>query len=944
MSTIKERIQSTPFYGGNAPFVESLYEDWLDDPGSVPDVWRRYFARLGRRGDEPRHPIEAALADRARQPRVAICGGTRDAAAQRLLEAWRLLGHLQADLDPLGLKHHGRRRELDPTDYGLGGDEWDQPVQTDWGGHLARRPLGQLLHALPEVYAGHRAVEFAHISDPAERHWLQEQVETDVDPHALTDAERLIVLAELVAADGIERYLHRRYVGQKRFSLEGGDALIPVLNDLIRRAGATGVKEVVIGMAHRGRLNVLVNVLGKSPRDLFSEFEGNHGDNGSTNATGDVKYHLGYSSDVKAGEGQTHLVLAFNPSHLEAVDPVVEGSVRARQDRGGAGARERVLPVLIHGDASLTGQGVVLETLEMSQTRGYGTGGTVHIVVNNQIGFTTSDPRDARSSRHCTDVAKMIEAPVFHVNGDDPEAALGAIRCAYDYRRRFAKDVFVEIVCYRRQGHNEADEPAVTQPPMYSVIRTHPTPREIYARRLIEAGIITAEKVNALVDAYRTGLDEGRVLETATLERVQGNFKGSDWRPYIGRSWDQPATTGVPLERLRALGEKLVQLPENFKVHNRAARILEERRKMIAGKIPLDWGCAENLAYASLLAEGYPVRLAGQDSQRGTFFHRHAVYHELETGTEWVPLNHLADDQAFFTGYNSLLSEEAAVGFEYGYATARPNSLVLWEAQYGDFANNAQVMFDQFISSGEAKWGRLCGLVLLLPHGHEGAGPEHSSARLERFLQLCAGNNMQVCVPTSASQIFHLLRRQVIRPYRSPLVVMTPKSLLRHKLAACALEDLSMAGYQLIIPETRRLDPQRVRRVVFCSGKVYFDLLARCEEEGLDQVALVRIEQLYPFPREAYAAELKRYRGATEIIWCQEEPTNQGAWYQIRHHLQKPLQQRRVLSYAGRRPMAAPASGYPQRHRAEQNALVEEALGLSERDHVQSKTTFMESK
>lgn len=933
MSTIKERIQSTPFYGGNAPFVESLYEDWLNDPGSIADAWRRYFGRLGNRGDEPRYPIEAALVDRARQPRVAISEGTRDAGAQRLLEAWRLLGHLQADLDPLGLKHLARVRELDPAGYGLGDGGRDQPVETDWGGHLARRPLGLLLHAVPVVYAGHRAVEFAHICDPTERRWLEEQVEAAGDRQALTDAERLTVLAELVAADGLERYLHRRYVGQKRFSLEGGDMLIPVLDDLIRRAGATGVKEVVIGMAHRGRLNVLVNVLGKSPRDLFSEFEGNHGDNGSTNATGDVKYHLGYSSDAKTAGGQVHLVLAFNPSHLEAVDPVVEGSVRARQDRGGEGARDRVLPVLIHGDASLTGQGVVSETLEMSRTHAYGTGGTVHIVVNNQIGFTTSDPQDARSSRYCTDVAKMIEAPVFHVNGDDPEAALGAIRCAYAYRRRFVKDVFIEIVCYRRQGHNEADEPAVTQPPMYTVIRNHSTPREVYARRLIEAGMISTEQVDALVEAYRAGLDEGHVLEAATLEHVQGDFKGSDWRPFIGQSWDQPAVTGMAVARLQALGEKLVRLPDGFKVHNRAARILEERRKMIAGEIPIDWGCAENLAYAGLLAEGYPVRLAGQDSQRGTFFHRHAVYHELETGAEWVPLNHLADDQAPFMGYNSLLSEEAAVGFEYGYATAQPNSLVLWEAQYGDFANNAQVMFDQFISSGEAKWGRLCGLVLLLPHGHEGAGPEHSSARLERFLQLSAGNNMQICVPTNAAQIFHLLRRQVIRPYRSPLVVMTPKSLLRHKLAACTLEDLSAAGYRLIIPEARRLDPQRVRRVVFCSGKVYFDLLARCEEESLDRVALVRIEQLYPFPREAYAAELNRYRDATEIVWCQEEPTNQGAWYQIRHRLQKPLG-RRTLRYAGRRPMAAPASGYPQRHRAEQNTLVEEALGLSERDQV----------
>lgn len=945
MKSLKERMESTPFYGGNASFIEALYEDWLEDPYTVPEQWARYFETSGDHDDVPRAPVELGLLQSAKSHRVtAVGGGQFDAAAQRLVDSWRLLGHLQAQLDPLGLKRSDPVKELDPGNYGLKGVDEGQSVETDWGGQLERRPLGDILKGLSLAYAGPQAVEYAHICSSVERQWLAERVEARRDQIDLTDKERLTVLTELIAADGLERYLHRRYVGQKRFSLEGGDALIPVLDDLIRRAGTTGVEEVVIGMAHRGRLNVLVNVLGKAPRDLFSEFEGKHGDNGASDSTGDVKYHLGYSGDVSVDGKPVHLVLAFNPSHLEAVDPVVEGSVRARQDRGGEGAGAKVLPVLVHGDASLAGQGVVSETLQMSQTRAYGTGGTVHIVINNQIGFTISDPRDARSSRYCTDIAKTIEAPIFHVNGDDPEAGIKAIRLAYAYRQRFGKDVFVEIMCYRRHGHNEADEPAVTQPPMYAAIRKHPTPREVYTRRLVERGLIAEEQAEQLFEEYRQGLDEGRVLEAAALQHVKGQFRGPDWSPYFGQSWDQGIETGVPIDQLKSLGSKLVQLPDQFKVHNRAARVLQERAKMVAGESPVDWGCAENLAYATLLAAGYPVRLAGQDSRRGTFFHRHAVFHEIETDTEWTPLNHVAAEQAPFMGYDSILSEEAAVGFEYGYATASPSALVLWEAQYGDFANNAQVMFDQFISSGEAKWGRLCGLVLLLPHGHEGAGPEHSSARLERFLQLSAGNNLQVCVPTTAAQIFHLLRRQVCRPFRAPLVVMTPKSLLRHKLAACSLEDLAAGEYRVVIPETRTLDAKQVQRVVFCSGKVYFDLLARCEEAGQGDVALVRVEQLYPFPRDAYAAEVRRYRAARDIVWCQEEPVNQGAWYQIRHRLQECLGPRQTLRYAGRHAMAAPASGYPHRHQDEQKSLVDDALGLGEREEPQNKIRRMESR
>ncbi len=946
MRSIEERERTSPLYGGSAPFVESLYESWLADPGSVPEVWQKYFADNGNASDQPRLPAQAELAERARAPRITapVGGGARDGAAQRLLDAWRLLGHLTADTDPLGLKKRPPLGELDPSAQGLGEADYAQEVETDWAGQRCRRPLGDLIEAMKRAYGGHMAIELAHVTDPVEWRWLAEHIEGGSERAHFDEDERRRVLCELTAAEGLEKYLHRRYVGQKRFSLEGGDTLIPMLDELIRRAGGDGVREIVIGMAHRGRLNVLVNVLGKSPEELFSEFEGGYEPRGGSD-TGDVKYHLGFSSDVETPGGKTHLVLAFNPSHLEAVDPVVEGSVRARQDRGSDPRGEYVLPVLIHGDASLAGQGVVMETLQMSATRGFETGGTVHIVVNNQIGFTISDLRDARSSRYSTDIAKMIEAPVLRVNGDDPEAALAAIRLAFAFRQRFGKDAFVDMVCYRRQGHNEADEPAVTQPRMYHVVRQHPTSREIYAKRLIEAGVIAEKDAGELADQYNEGLEAGRVVETATLEHEkQQGVSQSNWASFHEADWEEQADTGMPAEKLRALGEKLFSVPKDFKLHSRTQRVVSEREKMIADEVPLDWGCAENLAYATLVTEGYPVRLTGQDCVRGTFFHRHASYFDAETGKAWTPLNHLSEDQASFMAYDSLLSEEAVIGFEYGYATTRANTLTLWEAQYGDFANNAQVMIDQFISSGEAKWGRLCGLGLLLPHGYEGAGPEHSSARIERYLQLCAGNNMQVCVPSNAAQIFHLLRRQILRPFRAPLIVMTPKSLLRHKLAATTLEELATGAFRLVIPEVEQRDPKRIRRVIFCSGKVYYELVRRREKEGgVDEAAIVRIEQLYPFPREAYAAEINLYREAREIVWCQEEPENQGAWYQIQHRLREPLNRRQTLIYAGREASAAPATGYAKQHRAEEDALVEAALGLGESADLQGKVKKMES-
>jgi 2-oxoglutarate dehydrogenase E1 component len=948
MKTLEERNLSTPLYGGSAPFVESLYESWLEDPGSVPETWRQYFEENGNSSDRPRQTVEEELEARAHAPRVRKAGGgSLDGAAQRLVDAWRLRGHLIADTDPLGMKLNRNKPprvdELEPSSHGLTDADLETQVETDWAGKLSRHSIGDLLTELREVYGGHVAVEFSHVSDPAEWTWLARNIEGPELYTRYSDSDRRRILASLTAAEGLEKYLHRRYVGQKRFSLEGGDTLIPMLNDLIRRAGSDDVREVVVGMAHRGRLNVLVNVLGKSPEELFSEFEGSYEPQGQYD-TGDVKYHLGFSSDVDVSGKHVHLALAFNPSHLEAVDPVVEGSVRARQDRGGDERGEKVLPVLIHGDASLAGQGVVMETLQMSKTRGFGTGGTVHLVINNQIGFTISNLEDARSSRYCTDIAKMVEAPVLRVNGDDPEKAISALRLAFAFRQRFGKDVFVDLVCYRRHGHNEADEPAVTQPTMYKVIREHATPRELYAEQLVKAGALEKEKVGKMADQYNDALEAGNVTDEAMmLEHERSDINLTGWGAYEGGDWDQKTDTTVPADRLRELGEGMTRLPDDFKPHSRAARVLSERGKMIAGDSPLDWGCAENLAYASLVTGGNPVRLTGQDCVRGTFFHRHATFSDA-SGQTWTPLNHLAEDQAPFMAYDSLLSEEAVVGFEYGYSTTRADVLTLWEAQYGDFANNAQVMFDQFISSGEAKWARLCGLVLLLPHGYEGAGPEHSSARLERFLQLCAANNMQVCVPSNAAQIFHLLRRQVLRQFRAPLVVMTPKSLLRHKLAATSLEELANGGFQLLIPEVEQRDPKKVRRVIFCSGKVYYELVTRRQKDDDGSTAIVRIEQLYPFPREAYAAQLNLYRDAREIVWCQEEPENQGPWYQIRHRLQESLNRRQTLFYAGRIGAAAPATGYAKQHRAEEDALVEEALGLGETAEMQGKVKKMESK
>jgi 2-oxoglutarate dehydrogenase E1 component len=939
-------LESTPLFGGNADYLDSLYEQYLRDPASVEPRWREYFDRLapGAAGEPSHAKIRAEIAQRAKESRTAAVpaassgDGAKQAAVSRLIQIWNNRGHLVAHLDPLGLQQRPRPKVLDLEYFGLGPSDLDTEFFT--GSRTDAIPqrlkLRDILAQLEHIYAGPIGAEFAHVSDSDERLWLQDQFLRGRVHHRFPLEERKNLLWQLTAAEGLERYLHTKYVGQKRFSLEGGDALIALFDDLIQRSGVARVEEAVIGMAHRGRLNVLVNLLGKSPSVMFTEFEGTY-DPGTTKGSGDVKYHKGFSADLRTPAGNVHVVLAFNPSHLEVVNPVVEGSVRARQERRGDDLGNRVLPLLVHGDAAFAGQGVVMETLQLSQARGFYTGGTVHVVVNNQVGFTMSDPRDARSTMYCSDVAKMLEAPIFHVNADDAEAVVLVARLALDYRMRFHKDVVIDLVCYRRHGHNEADEPAATQPVMYRVIRQHPTARKLYADKLIAEGVITEEQAAEMVDEYRQGLDEGRPQARASLGMIGNNYT-VDWSKYSQVDWTERVQTGVELRRLRGLGERIVTLPKDFTLHPRVAQVIANRKKMLAGEIPLDWGCAETLAYAALLEDGFSVRITGQDSGRGTFFHRHAVLHEQKTGDTYIPLQHVLERQPRVQIIDSVLSEEAVMGFEYGYSTTEPNALVIWEGQFGDFANGAQVIIDQFISSGEAKWGRLCGLALFLPHGYEGQGPEHSSARLERFLQLCAEQNIQVCVPSTPAQMFHMLRRQMLRDFRKPLIVMTPKSLLRHELSVSSLEDLTHGSFSNVIGEVEDIQPAQVRRVVFCSGKVYYDLLKARRKESIREVALVRIEQLYPFPNDEYEAVLRKYASAGDIVWCQEEPQNQGAWYQIRHRMQE-LAGRRDVLYAGRPPAAAPATGMSKMHETEQNTLVQAALSATETEDSARETS-----
>lgn len=935
-------LRSSYISGGNADYVEAMYETYLESPNSVDQDWRDCFDKLPRvngniRPDVPHGTIRAHFLELARQKRGAVRATVADSLATeherkqirvlQLISAYRQRGHQKANIDPLGLLHREPVPDLDPAYHQLSPADFDTEFQTGvFYIGKDQASLGEIIDALEQTYCGSIGAEIMHIVDTEQRQWIQKRMDgVRSSPEFNLDTKRHL-LERLTAAEGLEKYLGSRYPGTKRFGLEGGESLIPMLDELVQRSGSYAAKEIVIGMAHRGRLNVLINTLGKQPSELFDEFEGK----AIFNSSGDVKYHQGFSSNVMTAGGELHLALAFNPSHLEVVSPVVEGSVRARQDRRKNIERDQVIPIIMHGDAAFAGQGVVMETFQMSQTRAYKTGGSVHIVINNQVGFTTSHIEDARSTEYCTDCAKMVQAPIFHVNGDDPEAVLFVTQMALDFRQQFKRDVVIDLLCYRRRGHNEADEPSGTQPLMYNAIKAQPTTREIYARKLVEEGIISLSDVRQMEDDYRQALEAGdHVVKSLVKKPNEELFV--DWTPYLAHDWEVRGDTRYPLEKLQQLAQSVSQVPEGFALQRQVSKIIEDRIKMGAGAMPGNWGFGETLAYATLLEQGYPVRITGQDVGRGTFSHRHAVLHDQQTAETYVPLGAMPESQSEFEIYDSLLSEMAVLGFEYGYATTSPTGLVIWEAQFGDFANGAQVVIDQFIASGEHKWGRLCGLTMLLPHGYEGQGPEHSSARLERYLQMCAEHNIQVCTPTSSSQIFHLLRRQAIRPLRRPLIIMSPKSLLRHKQAASSLEDFADGQFHNVIAEIDEVDSRNVKRLVICSGKVYFDLLEARREHQLDHIAIIRLEQLYPFPDAEMFAAIADYSRLESVVWCQEEPKNQGAWYTSQHRLRRVLDlinKDLPLSFAGRQSSASPAAGYMALHLQQQKRLVSIALEL----------------
>jgi len=942
---MKQMLSNSYLFGANAPFIEELYESYLSNPASVDPRWREYFDKLATLPgagnytgpDVPHAPIVASFAQRAKDgtlstsSRSGAGGDEKQVKVLQMINAYRFLGNRWAQLDPLKRSERPQVAELEPSYYGFTEADLGQIFSTgsfSTATGSEQSSLREILEAARQTYCGTVGAEYMYMSDVARKRWVQAKLEPIRATPRYSAEEKRRFLERLTAAETLERYLHTKYVGQKRFSLEGGESTIVAMDELIRVAGSLGVQEVVIGMAHRGRLNVLVNTLGKSPSMLFSEFEGKKAEELSA---GDVKYHMGFSSDVATPAGPVHLTLAFNPSHLEIVNPVVEGSVYARQRRRGDKTGEQAMAVLLHGDAAVIGQGVNQEMLNFSQTRGYGTGGTVHIVVNNQIGFTTSDPRDYRSSQYCTDIFKMVEAPIFHVNGDDPEAVALATRIAMEYRKEFKSDVVIDLVCFRKLGHNEQDEPMVTQPLMYKKIQAHPGTRKLYGDRLVAQGVCGPDDPEQMIKDYRSALDRGELLYNPVLANHTRKF-ATDWTPFAGQTYTDECDTSVPLADIKKLAKAVTTVPDGFTLHSRVAKIVEDRRAMGDGKLPLDWGMGETLAYATLLMQGFGVRVSGEDCGRGTFFHRHAVLHDQnrekwDAGT-YQPLQHMDPQQAPFIVIDSVLSEEAVMAFEYGYSTFEPNELVIWEGQFGDFANGAQVVIDQFISSGEAKWGRLSGLTLLLPHGYEGQGPEHSSARIERYMQLCAEQNWQVTVPTTPAQIFHLLRRQMMRKLRKPLVVITPKSLLRHKDAVSGLDELTKGGFRTVIGETDKLDPKKVTRIVLCSGKIYYELVAHRREHKIENAAIIRLEQLYPFPQAALEAEMKKYPKAKEVVWCQEEPRNQGVWYWFvsRQHLVQAVGDDQKLFLVSRPASASPAVGYYTKHVAQQKAVVEGAF------------------
>ena len=940
--SMQELWDSSQLSGGSAAWLEALYDNYLRDPSSIDEQWCEFFDGLPEaKSGNGNGPVEHEIPhDEVREYFRSLAKEHQHASAPssacnveqeqkqvrvlQLINAYRFRGHQQAKINPLESTAGENIAELSLEYHDLTNNDLNIEFETGSLVGVDSSSLAEIYNTLVRSYCGSIGAEYMHILNTNEKRWIQQRIEVAGIDSDLSLEEKRNILQQLTDAEGLEKFLHTKYVGQKRFSLEGGESLIPLLDELVMHAGKQGVKEVVIGMAHRGRLNVLVNIMGKLPAELFSEFEGTKN---VKELTGDVKYHLGFASNMSTPGGPVHLALAFNPSHLEIVAPVVEGSVRCRQFRRGDAEGVEVIAVQIHGDAAFSGQGVVMETLQMSQSRGYSTKGTVHIIVNNQIGFTTSNQNDSRSTHYCTDIAKMVDAPIFHVNGDDPEAVIRVMRLAIDYRMKFKKDVVIDMLCYRRHGHNEADEPKATQPMMYQKISALPTTRDLYAQQLVDEGSLRADQSDQMVKEVRKILEAGDCVVPHKLPDDEVDSSDFiDWKPYTQCSSMEDVDTGVAIDLMRKLSDTMQRLPDGFKLNPRVEKIVGDRHKMSMGALPVDWGYAEVMAYATLVHDGFSVRLSGQDSGRGTFFHRHAVLHNQNEPLAFVPLRSIGKDKNNFLVIDSLLSELAVLAFEYGFSTADPKTLAIWEAQFGDFANGAQVVIDQFISAGEHKWGRASGLVMLLPHGYEGQGAEHSSARLERFLQLCAEQNMQVCVPSTPAQIFHLLRRQMVRNCRKPLIVMTPKSLLRHKLCLSTLDDMASGHYKRVIAEIDEIDPKKVDHVVLCSGKVYYDLLEKRRAEKIKNVAIIRVEQIYPFPAKELNELLKCYTKTSRLIWCQEEPKNQGAWDFVEPRANATLEGGWQLNYVGRVSSSAPAVGSGKLHAIQQAELVERAI------------------
>ncbi len=931
--SMKELWGSSHVSAGHAAYLETLYDTFLKNPEHLSEDWLDFFTNLPKQpnsnGEISHIEIIKEFKNFSRSkatPKNETTLDDKQGKVIRLIQSYRNRGHLKAKLDPLGMMERREIEDLNIEFHGLSHSDLDRDFFTDTFTESNKLSLRNIIKTLEEVYCGKIGIECNHILDSEERRWFQKKFESKLTEYVFDDDEKVNIFERLNSADGLAKYLSAKYPGMKRFGIDGAEALVPLVESVIQNCGSIGASQICLGMAHRGRLNLLVNVLGKLPSELFSAFNEDFELEGAS--TGDVKYHLGFSSNFETPGGEVHVSLFNNPSHLEIVDPVVLGSVRARQDRIGDTDRTEVVPILLHGDASFSGQGVVMESLQMSQTRGFNVGGTIHIIVNNQIGFTTSNVNDSRSTDYSSDVAKIIQAPVIHVNGDDPEMVLNAAKIACKYRKRFKKDIVIDLFCYRRRGHNEADDPSATQPLMYQKISKHPSVLNQYEDYLINTGVLTPDIANKIKSDYRKSLEIGESV-AKNLSKNPNNELWFDWKPYLNIKWWPKVDTKFSAEKLHKLGKEICEIPDSFVLGNQAKKIFEERIKMNDGDIPVNWGYAESMAYASLLEEGYPIRITGQDVRRGTFSHRHACVFDSDSGMGFIPLKEIAEkNNTKFYIYDSLLSEEAVLAFEYGYSATWPSGLTIWEAQFGDFANGAQVVIDQFIVSAQHKWERLSGLVMLLPHGYEGQGPEHSSARIERFLQLCATENIQVCVPSSPKQIFHLLRRQVIRKMRTPLIVISPKSLLRNPKAVSSTKELINGTFECVIDDEIKKN-ENVKKVIMCSGKVYYDLVNKRDKEKHDDIAIIRIEQLYPFPYDDLEEILTKYQNVEEYIWCQEEPSNQGAWFSHRHRIQRVLDRLgdgKEANLISRPPAAAPAVGLMKLHLQQQKDLINEAI------------------